>query len=54
MGQELDTGNNDINSGSTTNIFDVLSNRYQRSGMRRLFNDGKGPVDAPDKKELTE
>lgn len=55
MGQELDTGNNDINSGSTTNIFDVLSNRYQRSGMRRLFNEeGKAPADAPDKSELTE
>jgi hypothetical protein len=54
MGQELDTGNNDINTGSKTNIFEVLSNRYQRSGVRRLLNDGKGPVDAPDKKELTE
>ena len=55
MGQEIDTGNSDINSGSKTNIFEVLSNRYQRSGVRRLFNEeNKAPADAPDKSELTE
>lgn len=45
MNQNLDYGGNDINQGSKTNIFDVLSNRYQRSGMRRLF-DEKGTTEA--------
>jgi hypothetical protein len=45
MAQELDYGGNDINQGSKTNIFEVLSNRYQRSGMRRLF-DEKGTTEA--------
>jgi hypothetical protein len=39
MNQDLDYGGNDINQGPKTNIFDVLSNRYQRSGMRRLFDE---------------
>lgn len=39
MNKDLDYGNNDINQGSKANIFDVLSNRYQRSGMRRLFDE---------------
>jgi hypothetical protein len=39
MKKDLDFGGNDINPGSQTNIFDVLSNRYQRSGMRRLFDE---------------
>jgi hypothetical protein len=48
MGQNLDYGQNDINQGSTTNIFEVLSNRYQRSGMRRLFDEtGKTKADKP-------
>lgn len=38
MSQEVDFGSNDI-KGSDSNIFEVLSNRYQRSGMRRLFED---------------
>lgn len=37
LNQDMDLGNNDI-SGSSTNLFEVLSHRYQRSGMRRLFN----------------
>jgi hypothetical protein len=45
MKQNLDYGGNDINPGSKTNIFEVLSNRYQRSGMRRLF-DEKGTTKA--------
>lgn len=44
MKQDLDYGANDMN-GSNTNIFEVLSNRYQRSGMRRLF-DEKGETKA--------
>lgn len=52
MKQDLDYGQSDINQGSTTNIFDVLSNRYQRSGMRRLF-DEKG-VTQPDKPGTTD
>lgn len=52
MKENLDYGQSDINQGSTTNIFDVLSNRYQRSGMRRLF-DEKG-VTQPEKAASTD
>ncbi|WP_408095385.1 hypothetical protein ACJVC5_10100 [Peredibacter sp. HCB2-198] len=52
MKQDLDYGQSDINQGSTTNIFEVLSNRYQRSGMRRLF-DEKG-VTQPEKAASTD
>jgi hypothetical protein len=52
MKENLDFGQSDINQGSNTNIFDVLSNRYQRSGMRRLF-DEKG-VTQPDKAASTD
>jgi hypothetical protein len=55
MGQNLDMGNSDINTGSKTNLFEVLSNRYKRSGMRRLFDENNpSPVDAPAKKEIVE
>ncbi len=55
MEKEIDTGDSDINSGSHTNIFDVLSNRYKRSGMRRLFDEGStAPADAPNKTEIVE
>ena len=55
MGQEFDMRNSDINTGSTTNLFEVLSNRYKRSGMRRLFDENNpSPVDAPAKKEIVE
>jgi hypothetical protein len=37
MKNELDYGNNDVNTNSTSNLFEVLSNRYQKSGMKRLF-----------------
>lgn len=48
MKQDLDYGTNDINQGSKTNIFEVLSNRYQRSGMRRLFDEkGTTKADSP-------
>lgn len=39
MGQELDMGNSDISTSSSTNIFEVLSNRYKRSGVKRLQGD---------------
>jgi hypothetical protein len=45
--QDMDLGNNDI-SGSSTNLFEVLSHRYKRSGMRRLFDtEGKTEADKP-------
>lgn len=44
MGQDLDYGTSDINEGANTNIFELLSNRYQRSGMRRLFEDKSAAV----------
>jgi hypothetical protein len=47
MKEELDYGGNDINEGSKQNIFEVLSNRYQRSGMRRLFEEGTPAPTAP-------
>lgn len=55
MNQNLDFGQNDINNSSSTNIFEVLSNRYQRSGMRRLFDDeGKMAADPASKSDITE
>ncbi len=45
MKDKLDYGQNDINKNNS-NIFEVLTNRYQRSGMRRLFDeDGKTKAD---------
>jgi hypothetical protein len=38
MAQDLNYGQNDITK-SDSNIFQILTNRYQRSGMRRLFDD---------------
>jgi hypothetical protein len=53
MKQNLDYGDADI-KGSDTNIFEVVSSRYQRSGMRRLFDtEGKTKADAPAKEEIT-
>lgn len=55
MKENLDYGANDINQGSNTNIFEVLSNRYQRSGMRRLFDEeGKTKADAPAKSDIVQ
>lgn len=48
MKEDLEYGGSDINAGSKQNIFEVLSNRYQRSGMRRLFDEGTpAPTAAP-------
>jgi hypothetical protein len=53
MKENLDYGGNDINQSSNTNIFQVLSNRYQRSGMRRLFDEkGTTKPDAPALSEI--
>jgi len=54
MQQNLDYGQNDINT-STGNIFQVLSNRYMRSGMRRLFDDeGKAEADKPAETDINQ
>lgn len=54
MKENLDFGGNDINPGSTTNLFEVLSNRYQRSGMRRLFDEkGETQAEPPSKTDIT-
>jgi hypothetical protein len=37
MNSNFNYGENDINGNSGEDIFKILSNRYQRSGMRRLF-----------------
>jgi hypothetical protein len=39
MKENLDYGDSDINKQSRENIFEVLSNRYQKSGLKRLFNE---------------
>jgi hypothetical protein len=55
MNQDLDYGGNDINQGSKANIFEVLSNRYQRSGMRRLFDEkGTTAADKAAKTDITQ
>jgi hypothetical protein len=41
MAQNFDYGSNDINADKGSNIFDILSLRYKRSALRRLFN-GEG------------
>lgn len=53
MNENFDYGQSDINEGSSANIFEVLSNRYQRSGMRRLFDeDGKTKADKPAESDI--
>ncbi len=48
MNSEYDMGNSDINTDSGANIFNILSSRYQRSGMRRLFGgEALVPADQP-------
>lgn len=55
MGQDLDYGQSDVTSSSKTNIFEVLSDRYKRSGMKRLFDDkNPSPVDKPGKTDVLE
>jgi hypothetical protein len=52
MDKNLDYGQNDISAGSGS-IFDVLTNRYQRSAMRRLFGgEGKVEADGPELSDL--
>ncbi len=54
MTQYLNYGQNDITK-SDTNIFNILSNRYQRSGMRRLFDeDGKASPEAANKTDISQ
>lgn len=54
MKENLDYGGNDI-SQSTTNIFILLSIRYQRSGMRRLFDEkGTSKADTPSQSEISQ
>ena len=53
MKEDLDYGNNDIHGGSSVNIFEALSQRYQRSGMKRLFDEtSSGPVEQASDKEI--
>lgn len=48
MASEYEMGNNDINTETSSNIFDIVSNRYKRSGIRRLFgSEAVIPVDKP-------
>lgn len=52
MAAQYEMGDSEINSDPGANIFQILTNRYQRSGMRRLFGAEKvvpadKPVEAP-------
>jgi hypothetical protein len=52
MNQDLDYGQSDI-STEQRNIFEVLSNRYQRSGLRRLFDESGAPqIDKPAESDI--
>lgn len=54
MAQDLDYGKSDITK-SDSNIFKILSNRYQRSGMRRLFDEeGKATAEPANKNEISQ
>ncbi len=53
MDKNLDYGGTDINNAPSANIFEVLTNRYQRSGMRRLFDENNTtPAEAPAKSDI--
>lgn len=41
MKKNYDYGTNDINNKSDESIFNILSSRYQQSGLRRLFDEKK-------------
>ena len=48
MAAQYEMGDSEINSDPGANIFQILTNRYQRSGMRRLFGAEKVvPADKP-------
>lgn len=54
MNSQYDMGNSDINTDSGANIFSILSSRYQRSGMRRLFGgEALVPADKPASTEIS-
>lgn len=45
----------DINNNPSQNLFDILSVRYQRSGLRRLFDtEGKSSVDEANRTDINE
>ncbi|GAB4022319.1 MAG: hypothetical protein Fur0010_25510 [Bdellovibrio sp.] len=46
MAKDYNYGKNDIVQREDLSIFDVISNRYNVSGMRRLFGDGKASEEA--------
>ena len=54
MAQDLNYGQSDVTK-SDSNLFQILSNRYQRSGMRRLFDDeGKAAPEPASKNEISQ
>jgi hypothetical protein len=53
MNSEYNMGDSDINTNSDANIFNILSHRYQRSGMRRLFGgEALVPAEKPADSEI--
>lgn len=55
MNSEFDMSAGEINGDTGANIFDILTNRYQRSGMRRLFGgEAMIPADKPNETEISQ
>ncbi|MFP5492227.1 MAG: hypothetical protein ACLGG0_12055 [Bacteriovoracia bacterium] len=55
MAAQYEMGDSEINSDPGANIFQILTNRYQRSGMRRLFGAEKVvPADKPAKTPIAQ
>lgn len=55
MNSEFDMSAGEINGDTGANIFDILTNRYQRSGMRRLFGgEAMVPADKPNETEISQ
>lgn len=48
----LANGNSDINTSNGT-LFQILSNRFQRSGMRRLFGEPGLPAERPNESDIS-
>lgn len=47
MKEDLDYGGNDTNEDAKANIFELVSHRYQKSGMKRLFEEPSPAAAAP-------
>jgi hypothetical protein len=48
---EFEIKNDDINKNSDTSIFELISDRYQKSGYPRLFKEKEAAIPKPVKKQ---